>query len=358
MTLYSSPHSISALNAKLEAQKIAFAPFAFQTAVSLLRTGILDAVSESGQSGADAPHLSKMTGISEYGVKVLLDMALAMNVVWIKNDSHYVLDKVGYFLLTDQMTQVNLNFSQDVCYEGLFEMEAAIRNGKPEGLKKFGNWSTIYPGLTSLPDKAQESWFKFDHYYSDHSFREVLPIVFEDKPKHLLDVGGNTGKWALSCVRYDEDVAVTIMDLPQQLKVMNEQVAEAGFSDRINGHAINLLDLEAPFVTGADTIWMSQFLDCFSEELILSILKRAATVMDKSTSLYIMDTYWDRQRFEGAAFSINATSLYFTVMANGNSRMYHSKDMIKLVHAAGLYVETDIDDIGTGGHTLFRCFKK
>ena len=358
MTLYSSPHSISALDAKLEAQKIAFAPFAFQTAVTLLRTGILDAVSTAGQTGADAPELSLKTGISEYGVKVLLDMALSMNVVWIKDDSHYVLDKVGYFLLEDKMTRVNLNFSQDVCYEGLFEMEAAIRNGKPEGLKHFGDWETIYPALTSLPEKAQESWFRFDHYYSDHSFREVLPIVFADKPNHLLDVGGNTGKWALSCVRYDEDVTVTIMDLAQQLKVMKEQVAEAGFSDRINGHAIDLLDQQAPFAEGADTIWMSQFLDCFSEELILSILKRAAVVMEKSTSLYIMDTYWDRQRFEGAAFSINATSLYFTAMANGNSRMYHSKDMIKLIHEAGLYVETDIDEIGAGGHTLFRCYKK
>ncbi len=357
MTLYSKPHTITALNAKLEAQKIAFAPFAFQTGVTLIRTGILEAVSNAGQEGADAVFLSEKTGISEYGVKVLLDMALSMNVVWIKDDTHYVLDKVGYFLLGDQMARINLDFTQDVCYEGLFEMEAAIRNGKPEGLKVFGDWPTIYPALTSLPEKAKESWFKFDHYYSDHSFPEVLPIVFKDKPKHLVDVGGNTGKWALSCVRFDEDVNITIMDLPQQIKVMKENAEEQGFSDRISGHPINLLDKDAPFVEGADAIWMSQFLDCFSEEQILSILQRAAAAMTSDTCLYIMDTYWDRQRYEAAAYSINATSLYFTAMANGNSRMYHSKDMIKLLHKAGLMVETDIDDIGAG-HTLFKCIKK
>ena len=48
--------------------------------------------------------------------------------------------------------------------------------------------------LAQLPDQVQKSWFEFDHYYSDNAFPEVLPIVFANKPKRLLDVGGNTGK--------------------------------------------------------------------------------------------------------------------------------------------------------------------
>ncbi|BCV44826.1 hypothetical protein TUM17379_18440 [Shewanella algae] len=41
-------------------------------------------------------------------------------------------------------------------------------------------------------------------------------------------------------------------------------------------------------------------------------------------------------------------------MANGNSRMYHSKVLLKLLQQAGFYVDEDIDDIGLG-HTLLRC---
>ena len=37
-----------------------------------------------------------------------------------------------------------------------------------------------------------------------------------------------------------------------------------------------------------DAVWMSQFLDCFSEEQIVSILRRAAKVMDSGSRLYIM----------------------------------------------------------------------
>jgi hypothetical protein len=130
--------------------------------------------------------------------------------------------------------------------------------------------------------------------------------------------------------------------------------SEHGFENRIKGHEINLLDDSQKFPTGADAIWMSQFLDCFSEEQIVSILKRAVAAMNGESRLYIMETYWDRQKFEAATYSLNATSLYFTAIANGNSRMYHSKDMIQLVHRAGLVVDQDIDNIGLG-HTIFRC---
>jgi hypothetical protein len=50
------------------------------------------------------------------------------------------------------------------------------------------------------------------------------------------------------------------------------------------------------------------------------------------------------------------TSLYFTAMAHGNSKMYHSDDMIRLVEKAGLVVETIHDDLGHG-HSIMVCKK-
>ena len=47
------------------------------------------------------------------------------------------------------------------------------------------------------------------------------------------------------------------------------------------------------------------------------------------------------------------TSVYFTVMANGNSKMYHSDDMIKQIDRAGLRVVDIHDGIGQG-HTILE----
>ena len=98
---------------------------------------------------------------------------------------------------------------------------------------------------------------------------------------------------------------------------------------------------------------MSQFLDCFAEDEIRSILQRAARIMDADTRLYIMETLWDRQRFETAAFCLTMTSLYFTAMANGNSKMYSTDDMVRLIREAGLEVESIHDNLGQG-HSILK----
>ena len=203
----------------------------------------------------------------------------------------------------------------------------------------------------------QKSWFGFDHFYSDHSFDEALKIVFDEhETLSLVDVGGNTGRWALRCVDYSDRVRVTIMDLPQQLEMMRKQTAGKKGADRIEGFGINLLDAKATFPTGRhfDAIWMSQFLDCFSEDEILSILNRAVKAMDKDTRLYIMETFWDRQRFEPGTLCLTMTSLYFTAIANGNSKMYHSEAMERLVKQAGMKVEQIYDGLGQG-HSIMVC---
>ncbi|MCJ8302660.1 methyltransferase [Shewanella sp.] len=353
MPFYQSPQDISAFDAKFEAQKIAFAPISFQVARCLLKFGILEQIDAAGKSGCLLEDIQHSTQLSEYAVSVLLDMGLSMRLVWHK-DERYRLDKIGFFLLHDDMAKVNLNFVHDVCYQGVYELEASLVEGKPKGLKVFGDWETIYPTLSELPEQVKQSWFEFDHYYSDHAFGQLLPLIFKNQPKHIVDVGGNTGKWALACTGYNSDVNITIMDLPGQLKVALKNAKDKNVADRIQGYECNLLDESQAFCREGDLYWMSQFLDCFSKPQILSILKRTAQSMTTRSELCILETYWDRQPFEAGAYCVNATSIYFTAMANGDSRMYHSKDMLSLISQAGLYVDEDIDDIGLG-HTLLRC---
>jgi hypothetical protein len=345
----------SALEAKSYAQWIAFSPFVFQATVVMRDSGMLAAIRDAGALGIEASALSETTGISRYAVKVLLDFAGSIELVW-QREGRYILAKTGYFILDDEMTRVNMDFTRDICYQALGYLGDSIREGKPKGLNAFGQWNTLYEGLASLPEQVSKSWFRFDHFYSDRVFDEFLPVVFSESCTEILDIGGNTGRWALKCFAYDPNVKVTVMDLPSQLAVARENVVKAGFADRFKEYPIDVLVPHQTFYQGADIIWMSQFLACFSESEILSILRRTVAVMHHGTVLYIIELLWDRQKYEMATFSLNATSLYFTCVANGKSRMYHSDDLKRLVGTAGLIVEQEYDDIGIG-HTVFRCKK-
>jgi hypothetical protein len=356
MVTYNEPARISAYEAISEAQRLAFAPIAFQATRTLIRLGILKAVADAGERGARADELRERLNMSEYALRVLLDMGLSIGAVW-KNEDRYVLDKIGYVLLTDRMTHINMNFVANVCYEAMAKLEESVTVGSPSGLRRFGDWPTVYRGLTDLPEPARTSWFEFDHFYSTNAFPKALDIVFVERPRHILDVGGNIGLWALACARRDAAVRITIIDLPEQIHAARQTLAGTEHEARIDFYAADLLDPERELPIGADTIWMSQFLDCFSEAQIGSILARVANIMDEHTSLFILETLWDRQRHEAAAFSLNATSLYFTCIANGVSRMYSSTDLLLLIETAGLRVEAQHDDLGLG-HTLLHCVKR
>jgi hypothetical protein len=243
----------------------------------------------------------------------------------------------------------------------MFHLEEALKHGRPEGLRHFGPWSTIYEGLSSLPADVQHSWFAFDHYYSDSSFDQALPIVFGDAShpvRTLYDVGGNTGRWALKCVGFNPQVKITVVDLPQQLKMMQANISGHPGAERIDGYAANVLMDEAMLPDHSpDAIWMSQFLDCFSMEQITGILRKASQYMSNATRLFIMETLWDRQRFETATLCLTMTSLYFTAMANGNSKMYNTADMQQCIHEAGMEIEHIHDHLGMG-HSLIVVRKK
>ena len=349
-----SKDRLSAREAQRLAQYIAFGPIVFQASRLMLKFGILERLRDREMT---LPEIAKAAGLSEYAAKVLLEASLSIGTVLIDPETdRYSLSKTGWFLLNDPSTRVNLDFNQDVNYEGFFHLEEALLEGKPAGLAHFGNWPTLYEGLSSLPEQVKKSWFGFDHFYSDHSFDEALGIVFKYHPRRIMDVGGNTGRWALRCVEYDPEVRVTIVDLPQQLAMMREQTAGKPDADRIDGYAMDMLDPASHFPEDLhpDLIWMSQFLDCFSEVEILSILQRAAAVMAPDARLAVMETFWDRQKFEPASFCLTMTSLYFTVMANGNSKMYHSDDMTRLVEQAGMTVEEIHDGLGQG-HSIMIC---
>lgn len=347
---------LSAIEAKQEAQKIAFAPFVFQASKALRDLGILLAVEQADSTGITLDQLLEKLSLTRYGVRVLVEAGLGIGLLII-NEDKYKLTKLGYFILHDPMTTVNMDFVHDVNYEGFFHFQECITSGKPVGLKSIAkDKDTVYEALATLPAKVKESWFNFDHFYSDAAFQYVLPLVFKNKVKKVMDVGANTGKWALKCSEYNPDITVTMCDLPGQLNVALENIASHGLSNSVSGYAINLLDPTTTLPTGHDVIWMSQFLDCFSEDEIVMILKKAADVMRDGDRLYILETYWDRQKYENAAFCLQQTSLYFTCIANGNSQMYDAAVMHQCIAKAGLKIVEEIDHLGIS-HTLTQCVK-
>ncbi|PLY09955.1 MAG: SAM-dependent methyltransferase [Arcobacter sp.] len=346
-------HKISALEAQYEAQKIAFAPVVFQVVRTMRDLKLLEILSNN-KDGLTYDELAKKSDLSKYAVQLLCETALSANVISIDEEKVY-LTKVGFFIHSDKMTNTNMNYNHHVNYLGLFYLEESIKKEKAEGLKVFSQEDTIYPALSTLPQKAKESWFEFDHLYSDSGFKEAINILKNLNPKSILDIGGNTGKFAILFAEKNPDIQITIMDLPQQIKLAKQNIYEKNILN-ISTYEANILIEEINIAKNFDIIWMSQFLDCFKDEQIIAILKKIVNSINTETEICIMEPFWDRQNNETAAYCIINTSPYFTAMANGYSKMFKYSDFKKLLLLAGLEIIETIDNIGLC-QTLIRCKK-
>ena len=69
---------IRAIDARFEAQKIAFAPLSFQAIRAMIELGMLNLIEDAGDEGLSRKEIAEKTNVSEYGVGVLCEMALGM----------------------------------------------------------------------------------------------------------------------------------------------------------------------------------------------------------------------------------------------------------------------------------------
>ena len=333
-----------------KAQQIVFAPFTFQVIDSMLKFGILDYLKNTP---ATIEEIIQKCNLSKYTVKTLCEVALVTDIIKLK-DGKYSLTSLGDTFIDNEMTRVNFNFMRDVCYLGASELANSFKEESPIGLKKYiGNYPTIYPALSKLPEQIQKSWYEFDHYYSDTCFDEVLDIIFKQNPKEIFDIGGNTGKFEKACLKYNSDCKVTMLDLPENIDRARENVN----NNRCEFYGINVVSEKAVFPKMSGAVFMSQFLDCFSERQILSILTNVEKASDKNIHIYILEPFIDNQQFKAAEYSLVHISLYFTCMANGVSKMYSEKDMLSLIDEAGLKVKSKYS-VGIHDYTLLDCVKK
>ncbi len=352
--------------AQWRAYLIGLGPAVFMVAQILSKKGFFSHLRDCAEGVTEREALD-FIGMTDYAGKQLLYAALCSGMLEVKAD-RYRLSKVGWFLDSDRQLRVNVDFMHQVNYRGFYHLEESLQEGRPAGLQTLGTWRTVYEGLGELPESVRESWLAFDHLYSDVSFDAALTLLQQRKEavkggrspqRHfrLLDVGGNTGRWALRCVQRDPEVEVTVCDLPGQLTLLRQAVEGQFGSERIQGYAVDLLDASAALPDGPwDAVWMSQFLDCFSREEGANILARARSVMDAESRLYILEPLWDRQRYGVSSMCLSLMSLYFTAIANGNSGFFKSSDLLSLVAECGFEVVSEHDGLGVG-HTLLELRK-
>lgn len=339
-------HRNDVINALTNAQKIIFAPLSFQAIASIIDLGILKEIDTTPQTTKD---LITTLNLSDYTVNTLLEVGESIGLVNLSNKK-WDITQLGKAFLYDEMTRINFNFVKDICYNGAAKLKDSFINKQPKGLQEIiPNAKTIYPYLPTL--QKNNSWYEFDHYYSDNCYDIIYKII--DKHTKIYDIGGNLGAFEKVCLKNNPQTDITMIDLEENINLIknDSELKNCKF------FATDILDdtKELPKISGC--IIMSQFLDCFSKEQIKFILTRLIQNSSKETKFYILEPFIDNQKYDGAKYALVHTSLYFTCMANGYSKMYSKSEMEELIKEVGLNIEHTYEEVGIHDYTLLECNK-
>ena len=115
------------------AQEIAFAPVVFQVSRLMVKHGVF-ALLNDHPDGLTQDEIVEKTGLGAYAAQILLEASLSIGTVHTR-DHRFFLSKAGWFLLKDKMTRVNMDFVQEICYRGLFDLEKRCKRANPRGSK-------------------------------------------------------------------------------------------------------------------------------------------------------------------------------------------------------------------------------
>jgi SAM-dependent methyltransferase len=251
-------------------------------------SGLIDFLLESGS--ASLPTLAERFGADQRGIGLLLDQLLASRVV-VHRDGRFALSEdfikaLSYRdLLELKLEMANiaaadvLRFFPDLVFRpdefyrksefcGLFSYDRCFERSE-EALRLTRRWMRITTVLTKYEAQACLKYHDFGQY------------------RRILDVGGNSGEFALRICRSHPGAEVTVFDLPLVCEIGAGHIRGEKEAKRISFAMDNALRDAWP--TGFDLISFKSMLHDWPEEAAKKLMASAAAALNPGGRLLVFE---------------------------------------------------------------------
>jgi len=196
------------------------------------------------------------------------------------------------------------------------------------------------------PDYKSEQWLERHPWSEKDWMREFIwgmhAIAQDLAPKaaakldlsqvrHLLDLGGGPGTYAIAFAQANPHLKVTVFDFPGPCEIAQENIARHGFMARIGTRAGNFL--KDSIGSGYDFIWASQILHSHDEAQCQLIIRKCVEALAVGGRLAIQDFFLNDDGYtpvEAALFSVHMLAV------TPGGRSYRHREVREWMTAAGL----------------------
>jgi hypothetical protein len=287
-----------------------------------LHAGVkLDVFSNIGNSEFRANQIAEMLNCDPRGMEVLLNALSAMGLLTKNPEGLYSNTTSSKILLVKDSERYigHILMHHHHLVEPWSRLDKAVSTGGPVRMAK-------------VMDDVERESFLMGMFNMAMAIAPGLAekVRFEGR-RHLLDLGGGPGTYAIHFCKANPGLEATVYDLHSTRPFAEKTIHRFGLSDRIGFSEGNYItdDIDGKY----DVIWLSHILHGESPDHAASIIKKAVSVLEKKGLLLIHDFILN-DTLDGPLFPA-LFSLNMLVNTKGG-RAYSDKQIRDMMSESGL----------------------
>jgi cyclopropane fatty-acyl-phospholipid synthase-like methyltransferase len=159
----------------------------------------------------------------------------------------------------------------------------------------------------------------------------LAPMLDLKGRRHLLDMGGGPGTYAIHFCLENPDLRATVFDLPTTKPFARKTIERFGLSDRIEFVGGDYTDENIPGTY--DVVWLSQVLHSEGPDACQDMIKKAASTLEKGGLIFVHDFILDDTRdspLHAAIFSLNM------LVNSAHGQSYSEGEIKEMLKEAGV----------------------
>lgn len=288
--------------------------FTLQTAVKL------DLFTCLGENGRTASEAATVLDTDMDGTARLLNALAGMGLIN-REGEHYVNSgPSGTFLSKHSEKYIGyMIMHHHHLVESWNRLDEAVTNGRPISEKK------------PIDEDTRREHFLMGMYNNASLMAsDLVKAVDLSGRKHLLDLGGGPGTYAIYFCKTNSQLKATVYDLPTTRPIAEKTIGDHNLSDRIR---VISGDYTADEIFGQyDAVWMSHIIHSEGQKMAEALLHKVKDVLTPGGLVLIHDFFLNDQArgpLFPALFSLNM------LVRTENGRSYFQKEIMTMLEKAG-----------------------
>ena len=224
------------------------------------------------------------------GLRLLLDLLLAYHVVTEEDNEIRLTERFSGALRSRDLLEAKLDFSLFAARDVLYNFAYLVRDPgefmRRASMLRLFDYSRCFdnsPGSRELTRR----WMRFTTILTRYEARACLKYHDLGAHLHMLDIGGNSGEFALQVCKKNAGIQVAIFDLPLVCDIGREHVRPEPEADRISFFAGNAV--ADPIPGGFDLITFKSILHDWPVNIANHLILKACDALAPGGTILIFE---------------------------------------------------------------------